>query len=41
MLLSGHDGEVFCSKFAPDGEIVATAGFDRLICKFIPFTEGY
>merc|ERR1711976_928583 len=31
MLLSGHDGEVFCSKFSPDGQIVTSAGFDRLI----------
>jgi len=31
MLLTGHEGEIFCSKFSPDGEVVATAGFDRLI----------
>lgn len=32
MLLSGHEGDVFCCKFAPDGRMLASAGFDRLIC---------
>lgn len=31
MLLTGHEGEVFCSQFSPDGSIVASSGFDRLI----------
>ena len=35
MLLTGHEGEIFCSKFSPDGNIVASAGFDRLICKCV------
>ena len=34
MLLTGHEGEVFCAKFSPDGKMLASAGFDRLICKF-------
>ena len=25
--------DVFCTKFSPTGEIVASGGFDRLICK--------
>lgn len=33
MLLSGHEGEVFCCKFSPDGSYLASSGFDRLICK--------
>ncbi|WAR18097.1 SNR40-like protein [Mya arenaria] len=31
MLLSGHEGDVFCTKFSPDGRMLASAGFDRLI----------
>ena len=33
MLLTGHEGEIFCTKFSPDGQILASAGFDRLLCK--------
>lgn len=29
--LVGHEGEIFCCKFSPDGNILATAGFDRKI----------
>lgn len=31
MLLSGHDGDIFCIKFSPNGQILASAGMDRLI----------
>ncbi|XP_071955221.1 U5 small nuclear ribonucleoprotein 40 kDa protein-like isoform X1 [Antedon mediterranea] len=31
MLLTGHEGEVYSGKFHPDGQSMATAGFDRLI----------
>ncbi|KAK3575997.1 hypothetical protein CHS0354_007535 [Potamilus streckersoni] len=31
MLLTGHEGEIFCVKFAPDGNFLASAGFDRII----------
>ncbi|XP_041361654.1 U5 small nuclear ribonucleoprotein 40 kDa protein-like [Gigantopelta aegis] len=31
MLLTGHEGDIFTSKFSPDGQIIASAGFDRLI----------
>ncbi|EPY87327.1 u5 small nuclear ribonucleoprotein-like protein [Camelus ferus] len=31
MLLSGHEGEVYCCKFHPSGSTLASAGFDRLI----------
>ncbi|NXH15868.1 SNR40 protein, partial [Bucco capensis] len=31
MLLSGHEGEVYCCKFHPNGNTLASAGFDRLI----------
>ena len=33
MLLTGHEGEVFGTKFSPDGKMLASAGFDRLICE--------
>lgn len=29
MLLLGHDGDIFCTKFHPEGEILASAGYDR------------
>lgn len=31
MLLSGHEGDIYCTKFAPSGQFLASAGFDRLI----------
>ena len=31
MLLSGHEGEIYTSKFHPDGDFLASAGFDRQI----------
>ncbi|XP_032900883.1 U5 small nuclear ribonucleoprotein 40 kDa protein [Amblyraja radiata] len=31
MLLTGHEGEVYCCKFHPNGSTLASAGFDRLI----------
>lgn len=39
MLLEGHQGEVFTSKFHPEGKHLASAGFDRQICKFLPNTS--
>lgn len=34
MLLSGHEGDIFCSKFSHDGQFIASSGFDRIISKF-------
>ena len=31
MLLSGPEGEIYSSKFHPDGDFLASAGFDRQI----------
>lgn len=31
MLLSGHEGEVFTCKFSPQGDIIASAGYDRRV----------
>ncbi|KAL5013561.1 hypothetical protein ScPMuIL_007831 [Solemya velum] len=31
MLLTGHEGEIFSAKFSPDGQLIASAGFDRQI----------
>ena len=33
MLLTGHEGDIFTAKFSPDGQMLASSGFDRLICK--------
>lgn len=35
MLLSGHEGDIYCTKFAPSGQFLASAGFDRLICEYL------
>jgi Prp8 binding protein len=29
--LTGHESEIFCCKFSPDGNFIASAGFDRKI----------
>ena len=31
VVLAGHESEVFCVKFSPDGSILASAGHDRKI----------
>ncbi|XP_001638394.3 U5 small nuclear ribonucleoprotein 40 kDa protein [Nematostella vectensis] len=31
MLLTGHEGEIYSSRFHPSGETLASVGFDRLI----------
>ena len=31
MLLTGHEGEIYSAKFHPEGEFLASAGFDRQI----------
>ncbi|CAL4124492.1 unnamed protein product, partial [Meganyctiphanes norvegica] len=31
MQLSGHQGDILCGKFHPDGEVLATSGMDRQI----------
>ncbi|CAH0385176.1 unnamed protein product [Bemisia tabaci] len=31
MALEGHGGEIFCVKFHPDGQFLASSGFDRQI----------
>ncbi|NXR72520.1 SNR40 protein, partial [Pycnonotus jocosus] len=39
MLLSGHEGEVYCCKFHPNGNTLASAGFDRLIFRPLQNTK--
>jgi len=31
MLLTGHQGEIYSAKFHPEGQLIASAGFDRQI----------
>ncbi|CAH1774958.1 unnamed protein product [Owenia fusiformis] len=31
MHLTGHQGDIFTAKFSPDGQTIASSGFDRLI----------
>jgi len=39
MLLEGHQGEVFSSKFHPEGQHLASAGFDRQIFLWTVYGE--
>lgn len=39
MQLSGHQGEVFSCKFHPDGETLASAGYDRQLFLWSTFGE--
>lgn len=39
MLLSGHEGEVYCCKFHPNGSMLASSGFDRLILLWTVYGE--
>jgi len=39
MLLEGHDGEISCGKFAPDGKSLVTSGFDRHLMFWDVFGE--
>jgi len=39
MLLSGHEGDVFTAKFSPDGEMIASGGFERLIMLWSTYGE--
>jgi Prp8 binding protein len=34
MLLNGHEGEIYSAQFSPDGQSIASAGFDMKICSF-------
>nr|CAB3266437.1 U5 small nuclear ribonucleoprotein 40 kDa protein-like [Phallusia mammillata] len=39
MLLSGHEGEIYSSKFHPEGNILASAGHERMIYFWMVFGE--
>jgi len=33
MALEGHDGDIFATKFHPEGDYLASSGYDRKICE--------
>ncbi|XP_033727268.1 U5 small nuclear ribonucleoprotein 40 kDa protein-like [Pecten maximus] len=39
MLLTGHEGDIFTTKFSPDGQLLASSGFDRLIYFWLVYGE--
>jgi Prp8 binding protein len=39
MELSGHSGEVFCAKFDPNGNYIASGSMDRSISEWNLFIE--
>lgn len=40
MLLEGHQGDIFSVEFHPEGQYLASTGFDRQICKFSNFNNN-
>nr|CAI5848418.1 unnamed protein product [Callosobruchus analis] len=40
MLLEGHEGEIFTVDFHPEGQYLASSGFDRKICKYLGDTSS-
>ena len=34
MLLEGHEGDIFSLQFHPEGQYLASSGFDRRVCKY-------
>lgn len=34
MALEGHEGDIFATKFHPEGDYLASSGFDRKICMY-------
>ena len=34
MAMEGHQGEIFTVQFQPDGQYLASSGYDRMICEY-------
>lgn len=34
MALEGHEGDIFTTKFHPEGDYLASSGYDRKICMY-------
>lgn len=41
MLLEGHEGDIFTVDFHPEGQYLASSGFDRQICKLNTYILHY
>lgn len=35
MALEGHEGDIFATKFHPEGDYLASSGYDRKICMYM------
>ncbi len=40
MLLTGHEGDIYCAKFSPQGDILASAGFERKLMLWNVYGES-
>lgn len=37
MALEGHEGDIFATKFHPEGDYLASSGYDRKICMYMKY----
>lgn len=41
MALEGHEGDIFSTKFHPEGYYLASSGYDRKICMYTYMTRSF